>query len=243
MKRIITEVVAENVKSALNAQRCGADRIELCQGLSEGGLTPSPAFTEWCCKNLTLDIAVLIRPRSGDFLYSEEEFEIICNDVIFCRERGVNGVVVGFLKADGSVDSDKLKKIVSIAGDMEVVFHRAFDRCRSWEEALEELIACGCKRVLTSGLHDTAFEGRETLKKIISKAGQRITILAGSGITSDNVEELYRFTEFNEVHFSAKSTTPSQMNFQGESIKSITGHNESSVSEIEAIISICKRLR
>lgn len=243
MKRIITEVVAENVNSALNAERAGADRIELCQGLSDGGLTPSPAFTKWCCDNLNLGVAVLIRPRSGDFLYTDAEFDIICEDVRFCREAGAEGVVVGFLKADGSVDTEKLRRVVEIAGDMEVVFHRAFDRCRDWEEALEDLVACGCCRVLTSGLHDTALEGKETLKKLIERAGDCITILVGSGVTSSNVEEIFAHTNFNEVHFSAKTTVPSLMTFRGSSIRAIQGHNESSASEIDAMIAICKRLR
>jgi len=243
MKRIITEVVAENVNSALNAERAGADRIELCQGLSDGGLTPSPAFTRWCCDNLKIDVAVLIRPRSGDFLYTDAEFEIICEDVRFCREAGAEGVVVGFLKADGSVDTERLRRVVDLAGEMEVVFHRAFDRCRNWEEALEDLISCGCCRVLTSGLHDSALEGKETLRKLIERAGDRITILAGSGVTSSNVEEIYAHTNFNEVHFSAKTTVPTLMTFQGSNIRAIPGHNESSFSEIDAMIGICKRLR
>lgn len=242
MKRIITEVVAENVNSALNAERAGADRIELCQGLSDGGLTPSPAFTRWCCDNLKIDVAVLIRPRSGDFLYTDAEFDIICEDVRFCREAGAEAVVVGFLKADGSVDTERLRRVAEIAGDMEVVFHRAFDRCRDWEEALEDLISCGCCRVLTSGLHDTALDGKETLRKLIERAGDRITILAGSGVTSSNVEEIYRHTGFSEVHFSAKSKVESKMSFFGSSIKAIAGHNESHPAEINAILNILEKL-
>lgn len=242
MKRIITEVVAENVNSALNAEKAGADRIELCQGLSDGGLTPSPAFTKWCCENLSIGVAVLIRPRPGDFLYSDEEFEIILEDVRFCRDAGAQAVVVGFLKADGSVDTEKLRRVVSEAGEMEVVFHRAFDRSNNWEQALEDVISCGCCRILTSGLHDSALEGKEILRKLIERAGDRIAILAGSGVTSANVEELYKHTGFKEVHFSAKAGVKSKMTFNGSNIKAIAGHNESHPAEISAVLKILETL-
>ncbi|GAB1373651.1 copper homeostasis protein CutC [Bacteroidales bacterium] len=239
---IITEVCADNLNSAITADRAGADRIELCQGLSEGGLTPSPALIRWCSSNLKLGVMVLIRPRGGDFLYNEEEFEIIKEDVRFSREAGAGGVVVGFLDRDGNVDKERLREIVEIAGEMEVVFHRAFDRCRDWEEALEDIISCGCKRILTSGLYDTASEGRENLKQIIERAGERITILAGSGVSSENIEGLYNHINFKEIHFSAKKWMPSQMRFQGASIRPITGHNESEPDEIKTVLAICKKL-
>jgi len=243
MGRILTEVCAENINSAIIAEKSGADRIELCQGLSEGGLTPSPAMIKWCSDNLKLGVMVLIRPRGGDFLYNENEFDLIKSDVLYCREQGADGVVVGFLDKDGNVDRERLKVIVDLAGDMDVVFHRAFDRCRDWEQSLEDIINCGCNRILTSGLYDTAYEGRFLLKKIIEKASDRIAILVGSGIVPDNIEEIFDVTGFQELHFSAKKLTESKMNFFGEKIRPIKGHIESSAEEIAQILEICATLK
>jgi copper homeostasis protein len=238
----MTEVCTDNINSAITADIAGADRIELCQGLSEGGLTPSPALIKWCCSNLELGVAVLIRPRGGDFLYNQMEFSLIKDDVIFCREAKASGVVVGFLDSEGNVDKGKLREIVAASGEMEVVFHRAFDRCNNWEKALEDIIECGCVRILTSGLHDTAYEGRFLLKEIIEKAGDRIAILVGSGILPSNVKEIYEITRFREVHFSAKETTESGMRFNGEKIRPLKGHIESSQEETAQILKICAAL-
>jgi len=242
MKKIITEVCAETVNSAIAAEAGGADRIELCQALSEGGLTPSPALTKWCCENLKLEVMVLIRPRPGDFLYNETEFEIILEDILFCREAGAKGVVVGFLNPDGSVDTGKLKMCMEVAGDMEVTFHRAFDRCNNWEKALEDIIACGCHRILTSGLYSTALEGKDLLKKIINKSAGRIKILAGSGVTPENLTEIYRDTHFDEIHFSAKSPVKSRMEFKSSTVSGLFFHNESSESIIREVVAKTKDL-
>ncbi len=240
--RILTEVCADNLNSAITADRAGADRIELCQGLSEGGLTPSPALIRWCSSNLKLGVMVLIRPRGGDFLYNDQEFEIIKEDVRFCRDAGAGGVVVGFLERDGSVDKEKLREIVQIAGEMEVVFHRAFDRCSDWEQALEDIIECGCVRILTSGLHDTAYEGRSLLREIIKRAGERIAILVGSGVVPLNVKEIYEATGFREVHFSAKRSAETEMRFQGKTIRPVKGHIEASPEETAEMLEICAAL-
>ena len=242
MKKIITEVCAETVNSAIAAEVAGADRIELCQALSEGGLTPSPALTKWCCDNLTLGVMVLIRPRPGDFLYNETEFEIILDDIMFCREVGAMGVVVGFLNPDGSVDVDKLRQSVEVAGEMEVTFHRAFDRSNNWEKALEDVIACGCHRILTSGLQSTALEGKDVLRQIINKSEGRIKILVGSGVTPENITEIYRDTHFDEVHFSAKSPVVSKMEFKSSTVSGLFFHNESSESIIMDVVDIAKDL-
>jgi len=243
MSRIITEVCTENINSAITADQAGADRIELCQGLSEGGLTPSPSLIKWCSANLKLGVMVLIRPRGGDFLYNDIEFEIIKRDIEFCRESGAGGVVVGFLNESGDVDKVKLKEAVKIAGEMEVVFHRAFDRCRDWEQALEDIIECGCCRILTSGLHDTACDGRFLLRQIIQKAGERIAILVGSGVVPENILEIYKETGFSEIHFSAKRASLSGMKFQGANIKPLNTHIESNKKEIAQILEICATLR
>lgn len=203
--RIITEVCADSINSAIAAQEGGAERIELCQALSEDGLTPSPALTIYCKENLDLQVMVLIRPRPGDFCYNDAEFEVIKNDVLFCKEAGVEGVVVGFLDKFNRVEKERLKEIVSLADDMEVTFHKAFDVSENLEESLETIIECGCDRILTSGGCKTAYEGRFVIGNLIEKAAGRIKILAGGGVNPENVIDIIKDSRCTEVHFSAKA--------------------------------------
>lgn len=205
MNWINTEVCASSLNSVLAAVKGGAGRIELCQALPLGGLTPSPALISYCRTRLSIPVFVLIRPREGDFVYNNDEVMIMMDEIEYCKKNGMNGVVLGFLDRDGEVDKDKLKKAVKMAGPMEVTFHRAFDVCADWERALEDIIECGCSRILTSGQAADSYQGRERLKHIVAKAGDRIQILAGGGITPGNVSEILDYTKAKEVHFSAKS--------------------------------------
>ena len=202
--RMLLEVCCGNRQSAINAAAAGAQRIELCHDLSVGGLTPSHEDILNCKEHLPLQTFVLIRPRGGDFCYTEEEFDTILSDIAFCREHGIPGVVIGFLNEDLSVDVDKCRRALKEAGTMQVTFHRAFDRCKDWQVALEQIIDCGFHRILTSGQRPTAPQGTDTLAAIVKQAHGRITILAGSGIGSDNVAELIRRTHVDEVHASCK---------------------------------------
>lgn len=200
------EVCAASLASARTAANAGATRIELCQRLDLGGLTPSRQDILSCVKELPLQTFVLIRPRGGDFVYDEEEFRTILDDIRFCRENGVHGVVVGFLLPDGSIDTEKSRIAVETAGRMQVTFHRAFDRCTQWSKALENIVDCGFSRILTSGQQPTAVQGAETLRLIQQQANGRITILAGSGINSNNAAEVIRETGVSEIHGSCKIT-------------------------------------
>ena len=155
-------------------------------------------------KELPLQTFVLIRPRGGDFCYSNEEFRTILNDIRFCREAGAHGVVVGFLTPDGDIDVEKSRLAVETAGTLPITFHRAFDRCRDWRKGLEEIISCGYSRILTSGQQPTAIQGIGTLKQIRQQANGRIAILAGSGINAGNAAEIIRHTGVSEVHGSCK---------------------------------------
>ena len=202
--RTLLEVCAASLTSARTAARAGATRIELCQRLDLGGLTPDREDILACVQELPLQTFVLIRPRGGDFCYSDAEFQTILNDIRFCRENGAHGVVVGFLTPDGDIDVEKSRIAVETAGTMSITFHRAFDRCRDWRKGLEEIIRCGYNRILTSGQQPTALQGIETLKQIQSQAAGRITILAGSGINAGNVTEIIRQTGVTEVHGSCK---------------------------------------
>lgn len=202
------EICCGSIQSAANAKAGGAVRIELCQGLVEGGTTPSPATIEYAVKELRLQVFVLVRPRGGDFCYNKLEVKTMEKDVAFCKEAGASGIVVGFLHPDGSIDTELTRRFVELSSPLPVTFHRAFDECTDPLIALEQIIGCGCKRILTSGCQPTAVEGAEMLKRLVEKAAGRITILAGSGVTPENVVALREKTNVPEIHGSCKTTRP-----------------------------------
>lgn len=200
----LLEVCAASLSSARAADQAGAARIELCDRLDIGGVTPSHEDIACCVRELSLQTFVLIRPRGGDFCYSEEEMALILNDIRFCREIGVDGVVVGFLHEDGSIDEEYCRRALAEAYPMQVTFHRAFDRCSDWPRALEQIVDLGFHRILTSGQQPTAIEGVDALREMNLQADGRIIILAGSGIRSDNAKRVMEMTGTSEVHGSCK---------------------------------------
>lgn len=202
------EICCGSIQSAANAKAGGAVRIELCQGLVEGGTTPSHATIEYAVKELGLQVFVLIRPRGGDFYYNELEIKTMEGDVAFCKQVGVAGIVVGFLHSDGSIDTELTRHFVKLAAPLPVTFHRAFDRCADPLKALEEVINCGCARILTSGCKPTAIEGADVLQQLVKQADGRISILAGSGVTPENAVALHEKTGVPEIHGSCKITRP-----------------------------------
>ena len=202
------EICCGSIQSAANAKAGGAVRVELCQGLIEGGTTPSPATIEYAVKELGLQVFVLIRPRGGDFCYNELEIKTMEEDVEFCKRVGVAGIVVGFLHPDGSIDTELTGRFVKLAAPLPVTFHRAFDRCPEPLRALEQIIDCGCARILTSGCKPTAMEGADMLKQLVQQANGRIKILAGSGVTPENAAALREKTGAPEIHGSCKVTRP-----------------------------------
>lgn len=220
---MLLEVCCGNVESAQNAEKAQASRIELCRDLPVGGLTPTHDDILYCREHLKLDTYVLIRPRGGDFCYNESEFEQILSDIDFCRRAGIPGVVVGFLNDKLDIELSQCQQAVAAAGPMQITFHRAFDRCRHWSDALEQIIGCGFHRILTSGQQSTALEGADTLADIVRQAAHRLTILAGSGINSQNAEEIIRRAHPDEIHGSCK----------------LSGHISDS-DEIKKLLSICK---
>lgn len=200
------EICCNSILSARNAKAGGAYRIELCQALAEGGTTPSAAAIEYCVKELNLQTRVLIRPRGGNFVYDNDEMRVILRDIELAKRLGAHAVVVGFLTAEGDIDTENTRRAVEAADGMGITFHRAFDECRNPKEALEQIIDCGCHKLLTSGCKATAWEGREMLKKLLSQAGRRIGIIGAAGITVDNVHQLVLETGLYEVHASLKHT-------------------------------------
>ena len=191
MKEYQFEVCANSVESCLAAQTGGANRVELCAGIPEGGTTPS--YGEIAMARKVLDTArlhVIIRPRGGDFLYSPLETKIMLEDIEITRHLGVDGVVFGCLTANGDIDTVAMKELMEASHGLSVTFHRAFDVCRNPDEALEQIIELGCERILTSGQQPTAEQGIPLLKKLHRQAAGRITLLAGCGVNEKNISRI-----------------------------------------------------
>ncbi|RYE16290.1 MAG: copper homeostasis protein CutC [Sphingobacteriaceae bacterium] len=208
------EICAGSVTSALAAQEGGAHRVELCDNLKEGGTTPSYGMLLLARKNLSIKLFPIIRPRGGDFLYSDLEFEVMKEDIITCRNLGCDGVVFGILTKDGEVDVARCSALKKLAGNLETTFHRAFDRCKNPFKALEEIIEMGFERILTSGQEISAVKGASLLEKLVKQANGRIIIMPGAGVRPDNLKELIEQTGAQEYHTSAKKIFKSEMVFQ-----------------------------
>jgi len=217
---VLLEVCANSIDSALAAQDGGAERVELCGNLNEGGTTPSHGDILLARKLLHIKLYVLIRPRPGDFLYNDLEYNIMFADVSYCIEAGCDGIVIGMLNADGTVDKERCLKLVDKARQMGVgvTFHRAFDMCADMEQALEDIIEIGCERILTSGGKSTAMEGVRMLSGLVKRADGRIIIMPGSGINENNVADMIRFTGAKEIHSSARVRVQSKMIYKNDHI-------------------------
>lgn len=247
--KIILEICANSVDSALMAQKGGAQRVELCDNIYEGGTTPSYGAIKIVGERLNIELNIIIRPRGGDFCYSDLEFEIMQKDIEFAKENGVNGIVIGLLHPDGSIDVKRTKQLVEIAKPMSVTFHRAFDVSNEPFQALDDIINCGCDRLLTSGQKNKAYAGIDLLKNLIIKANNRIIIMPGSGINETNVQEIYEKTGATEFHASLRKNVLSKMNYKNEDINmgGIPQINEFTISvtdpgRVEKMIQILKKL-
>jgi copper homeostasis protein len=235
------EVCANSVMSAIAAQNGGASRVELCENLAEGGTTPSYGQLILARKYLHIKLFVLIRPRRGDFLYTDLEFEIMQADIKNCIEAGCDGIAIGILNADGTIDKPRCTELVRLARQwgLGVTFHRAFDMCADQYQALEDIIEIGCDRILTSGGKSTAMEGANVLTHLVEKAAGRISIMPGSGITENNVADLIHFTGVTEVHSSARISIPSQMQYKNDYILM----SDSFVDEYSADVTSADRVK
>ncbi len=199
------EVIAFNPESCLTIRDSGAHRIELCSNPLEGGTTPSRGFIRLARERVPAELFPIIRPRGGDFCYSDDEYQVMRADVTLCKELGCDGVVLGLLHADGRIDLERTCRLVELAYPMDVTFHRAFDRVKEPMQALEDVIAAGCTRILTSGLRPAAHEGMEMLRELVRRADERIAIMPGSGIRAANIREIALFTGAREFHTSART--------------------------------------
>ncbi|ATA72193.1 copper homeostasis protein CutC [Capnocytophaga canis] len=240
---MIYEICASSFESARNAQLAGANRIELCSELGVGGVTPSYGLIKKVMDELSIENCVLIRPRSGNFTYTDEEFDVMLRDITFCRELGCKGVVTGVLNTDNTIDKERTQQLIEAAGDIDFIYHRAFDCVPNPEEALNLLKTLGVKRILTSGGKKSAVEGLEVLKKLNQKAEGKITIMPGGGINPQTILKI-KEAGFNEVHFSgtvfekSANEMPFSFNtasFLDESVRPISG-----IEQIKTIMNALK---
>lgn len=213
------EICANSVASCIEAQKGGAYRVELCAAIPEGGTTPSYGDIALARELLDIKLNVIIRPRSGDFLYSSLEQRIMLKDIEISRQLGVDGVVIGCLTADGEVDMKRNRELIDAAEGMSVTFHRAFDMCRDPFDSLEKIIALGCQRILTSGQQRQAEQGIPLLKELVKQAGNRTIIMPGSGVNMHNILTIAKETGAREFHLSARKPVESAMIYRNPNIK------------------------
>jgi len=215
---VLVEVCVESVAGAYAAVVGGAERIELCSSLAEGGLTPSAGLCQAVCAAVQVPVFAMIRPRAGDFLYDGTEVDVMVRDIEAMRDAGAAGIVVGALQADGQVDRRKMTEFVDQAEGLPVTFHRAFDVCRDADEAIDVLADLGVARILTSGQKAAAPDGKREIRAAVERAGDRLTIMAGAGIRDDNVVRLVELSGVREVHLSAAGQRKSRMAFRRDGV-------------------------
>lgn len=211
---LLFEICVDSVEGALAAQAGGAQRVELCDNLLEGGTTPSAGTVALARQHLTIGLNVIIRPRGGDFCYSDIEFAIMQYDVAQAKQLGANGVVIGLLTPDGEIDKIRTAQLIEMARPLSVTFHRAFDMARDPSQALEDLISLGLDRVLTSGQENSALEGLDLITALVQQANGRIIVMPGGGVNERNLKKIVTQSGVHEVHMTARSTIDSRMTYR-----------------------------
>ncbi|QPH39830.1 copper homeostasis protein CutC [Pedobacter endophyticus] len=215
----VLEICGNSFESALAAQHGGAKRVELCDNLAEGGTTPSYSQIALSKQKLNIAIWPIIRPRGGDFLYSEIEFSLMKEDIAICKSLNCDGVVIGILQADGTIDKKRCAELIELAKPLPVAFHRAFDMSNDMEKSLEDLIDLGIVRVLSSGGAASAIDGADVLAKLVKQAAGRIVIMPGAGINEHNISTLISKTGATDFHASAKTFVQSKMQYRNPTTK------------------------
>lgn len=234
------EIIGFNIESCIAAQEAGADRIELCGSPGEGGTTPSYGLVQSAREKLEIDLYVMIRPRGGDFLYTDNEFEMMMREVEFCKRSGCDGIVTGALTPDGHVDKERCKILIDLAFPMEVTFHRAFDRVADPFVSLEDLITLGFERILTSGLKPKAVQNTHLLSQLIQKSAGRIIIMPGSGVNSGNIISIAEKTGAKEFHSSASYSKESEMKFINAKMNESLNHVSVNKEEVRKMVDLLK---
>lgn len=208
------EICIDSVAGAIAAQQGGAQRVELCANLLEGGTTPSAGTIALARQQINIGLQVIIRPRGGDFCYSDLEFSVMQYDIVQAKQLGANGIVIGMLLPDGAIDKARTAQLVAIARPLNVTFHRAFDMARDPVQALEDLIELGIDRVLTSGQEDSALEGLDLITALVQQAKQRIIVMPGGGVTERNLKKIVSQSGVREIHMTARGEIDSQMTYR-----------------------------
>jgi copper homeostasis protein len=236
------EICVDSLESAINAQTAGADRVELCSNLAEGGTTPGLGTIVSVRNNLSIDLNVIIRPRGSDFLYTDSEFDIMRRDIDVCGEAGADGIVIGILLTDGNIDTDRIVRLIEIARPMSVTFHRAFDMCLDPVKGLNDIISTGADRVLTSGQKKEATEGAKIIESLVKQANNRIIIMPGGGINESNISWLAGTTGAREFHLTGRKVVESDMIYRKSGIsmgiKNDIGEFSRKVADNEKIANI-----
>ena len=212
------EICANSVASCIAAQEGGADRVELCSGIPEGGTTPSFGMIRKARASIDIALNVIIRPRGGDFLYTSDELEEMIHDIKAAKELGADGLVFGCLTKEGDIDKEAMSILMEAAGGLPVTFHRAFDHTADPMQALEDIISLGCTRILTSGCRPSAIQGVGLLAELVKAAGNRIIIMPGCGVNENNIAEIARLSGAREFHFSAREPVESGMLFRNPEV-------------------------
>ena len=237
------EIIGFNIESCIAAQEAGAHRIELCDNPSDGGTTPSYGFIKAARKKLSIELYVMIRPRGGDFMYSDDEFEIMKTDIEMCRQCGCDGVVIGLLKKDGTIDKKRCTELIALAYPLGVTFHRAFDRAKDPLSTLEDIIETGCERILTSGQRPKAIDGAQIIKELITQAEDRIIIMPGSGVDAGNIISIAENTGAIEFHSSASFYSESKMDYINLSMNEHLQHITLNKDEVIKMVKLLKEYR
>ena len=242
-KKYIIEIATSDFVTTQSAVAGGADRIELCANLAEGGTTPSYGTLIKCREAFTVSLYPIIRPRGGDFLYTNDEFAIMLQDVKLCKELGYDGVVIGLLNKDGSIDIKRTAQLIEVAYPLGVTFHRAFDRCKDPFEAMEQLIDIGSERILTSGQQPSVVDGVELVATLNKAADERIIIMPGSGLRKENIKMLAEKTGCVEFHSSLRGKEQSKMDFIHEGFKESKESYENNAIDAEEVKALRNALR
>lgn len=237
------EICVDNIESAIIAEQAGADRLELCSALELGGITPSYAFVKTVLTYINIPISVMIRPRAGDFLFNNKELDIMLSDIEIFQKLGASGVVIGALTAKADLDLSIMRRLINQTDKQEITFHRAFDLLARPEIALEQLIELGCHRILTSGQRISAYQGKAQIASYVKQAKNRISIMAGAGITPQNARLIANETGVQELHLSGKRYRQSIMDYQH--CQAVMGNNakldyQINVTDFEQIAALKK---